>query len=339
MCTDSGPTKPARAPIAALVDVGVRLTRLREEAALHRVIVEDATVSDGCAARAAGAAIGRCASAGRRVATAQGRTRRYLAAGVDTVAGRRRARRNAGRLRHGPDGAAPADQRSACVAPLRAQGKLLGCLYADIEGASAASTTPIWSGCTSWLRTCAAALDNAQWAQGLRHQAEQDALALRQALEQQTATGRGPESHQQLAADTQPVFEAIARNAATLCSGMFANVVLFDGAHAEPGRHQPHRPRVRQAAEQAATRWRPMPSLASGRVVLTKAVRASARCVGRSVLRLRPWPWPANGGACSARHCCTKAPCSASSSSRCGRGRARYRRITSSCSRPSPTRP
>ena len=39
------------------------------------------------------------------------------------------------RLRHGPEGAAEEDQRSCLVAPLVAQGELLGHLYADIEGA------------------------------------------------------------------------------------------------------------------------------------------------------------------------------------------------------------
>ena len=39
------------------------------------------------------------------------------------------------RLRHGPEGAAEEEQRSCLVAPLVAQGELLGWLYADIEGA------------------------------------------------------------------------------------------------------------------------------------------------------------------------------------------------------------
>ena len=39
------------------------------------------------------------------------------------------------RLRHGPEHAAPAEQRSCLVAPLVAQNRLLGFLYADIEGA------------------------------------------------------------------------------------------------------------------------------------------------------------------------------------------------------------
>ncbi|HRH89040.1 MAG TPA: GAF domain-containing protein, partial [Rubrivivax sp.] len=38
------------------------------------------------------------------------------------------------RLRHGPEGAMPLDQRSCVVAPLIAQRRLLGYLYADIEG-------------------------------------------------------------------------------------------------------------------------------------------------------------------------------------------------------------
>ncbi|HTP71642.1 MAG TPA: GAF domain-containing protein, partial [Burkholderiaceae bacterium] len=44
-------------------------------------------------------------------------------------------RTRAARLRHGPDGAGPAHQRSCIVVPLLARRALLGWLYADIEGA------------------------------------------------------------------------------------------------------------------------------------------------------------------------------------------------------------
>jgi GAF domain-containing protein len=37
-------------------------------------------------------------------------------------------------LRHGPEGAEPAHQRSCLIAPLLVQRELLGYLYADIEG-------------------------------------------------------------------------------------------------------------------------------------------------------------------------------------------------------------
>ena len=40
----------------------------------------------------------------------------------------------ASRLRHGPEGAAPREQRSCLVAPSLAPQGPLGCLYADIEG-------------------------------------------------------------------------------------------------------------------------------------------------------------------------------------------------------------
>ncbi|HXX10251.1 MAG TPA: GAF domain-containing protein [Burkholderiales bacterium] len=39
-------------------------------------------------------------------------------------------------LRHGPDGAKPADQRSCVIAPLVAQQELLGYLYADVDGSA-----------------------------------------------------------------------------------------------------------------------------------------------------------------------------------------------------------
>src|SRR6185369_1294312 len=39
------------------------------------------------------------------------------------------------RLRHGPEGADAVDQRSCLVAPLTVQDRLLGYLYADLDGA------------------------------------------------------------------------------------------------------------------------------------------------------------------------------------------------------------
>jgi signal transduction histidine kinase/DNA-binding response OmpR family regulator len=51
----------------------------------------------------------------------------------------------------------------------------------------------------------------------------------RQALEHQTATAEILKVISDSPTDTQPVFETIARNAAILCGGMFANVMKFDG--------------------------------------------------------------------------------------------------------------
>jgi hypothetical protein len=51
----------------------------------------------------------------------------------------------------------------------------------------------------------------------------------KEALERQTATAEILKIISGSPTDTQPVFESIARNAAALCGGMFANVLLFDG--------------------------------------------------------------------------------------------------------------
>jgi signal transduction histidine kinase/CheY-like chemotaxis protein len=64
----------------------------------------------------------------------------------------------------------------------------------------------------------------------------------RRALEHQTATAEILKVISDSPTDTQPVFEAIARNAAALCGGMFANIMKFDGSqlvflassHADP---------------------------------------------------------------------------------------------------------
>src|SRR5262249_26416421 len=52
---------------------------------------------------------------------------------------------------------------------------------------------------------------------------------LTESLEQQTATGRLLQVISSSPTDVQPVFDAIARSAVTLCQGVFASVFRFDG--------------------------------------------------------------------------------------------------------------
>ncbi len=92
----------------------------------------------------------------------------------------------------------------------------------------------------------------------------------KEALERQTATAEILKVISSSPTDVQPVFEAIARNAAALCGGMFANVLRFDGtnliyvasSHSDP-----------KFVELLSSRY-PMPPNASqvaGRTVLAKA--------------------------------------------------------------------
>ena len=120
-------------PFKRLVDSGLRLNQLRSEAALHDFLVDEVTELSG---------------AERVLLVLQGAEGRHIAGallpkGEDAAALLRAvspwldeaAATHEPRLRHGPEGAAEEDQRSCLVAPLVAQGQLLGWLYADIEGA------------------------------------------------------------------------------------------------------------------------------------------------------------------------------------------------------------
>ena len=123
----------AAARLERLVQLPLRLGRLKSEAALHAAIVAEATrllrpqrvllvlQADRQASHIAASKLpaGEDAAALCRAVTPW--LDEALASG-------------ACRLRHGPDGAAPTDQRSCLVAPLQAPQGPLGCLYADTEG-------------------------------------------------------------------------------------------------------------------------------------------------------------------------------------------------------------
>ncbi len=117
-----------------LVDLGLRLGRLRGEAKLHRVLIEEAVgllgaqrvllvlQSDGAPQIIAGARMPKRENA----ETLLQAVTPWLADAHAT---------GQSRLRHGPEGADAIDQRSCLVAPLVTLRGPLGCLYADIEGA------------------------------------------------------------------------------------------------------------------------------------------------------------------------------------------------------------
>ena len=120
-------------PFKRLVDSGLRLNQLRSEAALHDFLVDEVTELSGAERvllvlqDAAGRHIGGALlPAGEDAAMLLQAVNPWLDEAAATPEPR---------LRHGPEGAAEEDQRSCLVAPLVAQGDLLGWLYADIEGA------------------------------------------------------------------------------------------------------------------------------------------------------------------------------------------------------------
>jgi signal transduction histidine kinase/ActR/RegA family two-component response regulator/tetratricopeptide (TPR) repeat protein len=120
-------------PFKRLVDSGLRLNQLRSEAELHDFLIDEVTELSGAERvllvlehegerQIAGALL----PTGEDVAALLHAVTPWLDLATTT---------REPRLRHGPEGAAQEDQRSCLLAPLVAQGELLGHVYADIEGA------------------------------------------------------------------------------------------------------------------------------------------------------------------------------------------------------------
>ena len=97
-------------------------------------------------------------------------------------------RKRSVRLRHGPVAAAAVDQRSCMVAPLVASKKLLGFLYADIEGALGRFDDTDRDLLGMLAAQAAVALDNSQWAYGLEASLAARIAELGDSLARQTAT-------------------------------------------------------------------------------------------------------------------------------------------------------
>ncbi|MBL8385975.1 MAG: GAF domain-containing protein, partial [Burkholderiales bacterium] len=125
---------PTLAQLDQLAQLPMRFGRLADEAALARAIVAAAARLlragrvllvvrvDAGELRIAGSKL----PAGESAAGLLEAVSPWLAEGIAT---------GESRLRHGPEGAEPIDQRSCLVAPLVAPQGALGCLYADVEGA------------------------------------------------------------------------------------------------------------------------------------------------------------------------------------------------------------
>jgi GAF domain-containing protein/DNA-binding response OmpR family regulator len=131
------------------------------------------------------------------------------------------------RLRHGPDGAAAAHQRSCLTVALRAHQRLLGWVYADIDG----SVGRFDSGQRALLDQLAAlaavALGNLQRRQMLQQKADADAKALKAAHEQQAATAELLNVVSASTQDPAPVFDKILQSCRRLFGGDLAGISLL----------------------------------------------------------------------------------------------------------------
>jgi signal transduction histidine kinase/CheY-like chemotaxis protein/putative methionine-R-sulfoxide reductase with GAF domain len=205
----------------------------------------------------------------------------------------RRTRR--ARLRHGPEGAKAADQRSCLVAPLIAEGELLGCLYADIDGA----------------RGRYAAADRDQ----LARLADRAALALANArlfdetqrmLARQAATAEVLQAIGGSMADAQPVFEKILESWERLFGASDSRLFLAQDGQLVLSAHRGGMPdEVRSAYP------RPQAGTLSERVMngstvlhvasvrgtpgLPRYIREQARRIGDFSLAMAPLRWQGRG--------------------------------------------
>jgi len=212
-------------PFKRLVDTGMRLNELRSSAELQDFLLDEVTelsgaervllvldsADDGDARLQLACAL---LPAGEDAAA-------LLAAVTPWLVEARRSR--AASLRHGPPGAAAVDQRSCLVAPLVAGRRVLGFVYADIEGLFGRFHAIDRDLLRMLAAQAAVALANARWGEELEATVAARTAELRAALEHQTAAAAVLEVVGSSMADPQPVFEKILDS----CVGLFDAVTLL----------------------------------------------------------------------------------------------------------------
>ena len=293
-----------REPFQRLVDSGTRMNELRNSQELHNFLIDEVTELSGAervllvlAEAGAWQIAGSLLPAGEDAAALLQAVTPWL---------EEAARSRAVRLRHGPDGAAAVDQRSCLVAPLVVQQRVLGFLYADIEGIFGRFHAADRDQLAMLAAQAAVALDNLRFAAGLEQQvaertaearaaqARAESVAMenarlldesQQALERQTATAEVLNVISGSVADARPVFEAIMRSCRSLFGVTDAGVgVLHDDglvhleAHVGPD----------EASKRAVAAYYPVPYQKSMQYL---AIRARQVLEFADVLHGEGVPW------------------------------------------------
>ena len=181
-----------REPFERLVDTGLRLNELRSAEDLQTFLVDEASELTG----AERLLLVLDSPEGPRIAGSlvpDGEEPEALSEAIlPSLDDARRAR--AVDLRYAPEGADTVDQRSHLVAPLVAQDKVLGFLYADIDGAFGRFHDTDRDLVGMLAAQAAVALDNARFAEGLERKVEERTAALEQRAansRSSTASSRG----------------------------------------------------------------------------------------------------------------------------------------------------
>ena len=141
----------------------------------------------------------------------------------------------ASRLRHGPEGAAPAEQRSCLVAPLPAAQGALGCLYADIEGAQGKGKAGRFEEAERALLTmlaaqAAVALAHLRSTGAWRHEVAQRSAEAAETSAAQQATAEVLQIIGSSIGDPGPVFDKILGSCEQLFSCSSMGLSLVDDA-------------------------------------------------------------------------------------------------------------
>ena len=168
-----------REPFERLADAGLRMNELRSTGALQEFLIDEAVELSG-ADRVL--LVLEAEDGARRIAHSElppGEHAEPLLAAIAAWLDDARRTRCA-TLRHGPPGADEVDQRSCLVAPLIAQQRLLGYVYADIEGIYGRFNNSDRDLIAMLAAQAAVALDNARWAEGLERKVEERTAALEQ---------------------------------------------------------------------------------------------------------------------------------------------------------------
>ena len=216
--------KPAPArradPMKRLVEVGLRLGAARTVKAVHGLLIAEAARL--CGAQRVLLALetkGALQIADARLP--QGEDPQVLLAAITPWIAEARQTRNP-RLRHGPEGAAPADQRSCLIAPLIAHRRLLGYLYADVEGHLGRLDDAHLGLLAMLAAQGGAALDNLQRVDALEQET-------REAQERQTATAEILSVISRFPNDVQPALDAIVESTRQLVPLANASLFLREG--------------------------------------------------------------------------------------------------------------
>jgi signal transduction histidine kinase/CheY-like chemotaxis protein len=180
-----------REPFQRLVDTGLRLNELRSAEELTEFLVDEATELSG-ADRLLLVLEPRDAGGMRWVAGSlmpHGEDEAALLRAITPWLDEAR-RTRAARLRHGPEGAEPLDQRSCITAPLVAGSRVIGFLYADLDGAYGRFHDTDRDLLGMLAQQAAVALENARWAEALEAEVQlrtAEARAAQAAAEQRAA--------------------------------------------------------------------------------------------------------------------------------------------------------